>query len=427
MLLSPFYLLAVFLASGLTETRPLPEEQSVSLSLRGALGRALEHSPSLAAFAWELRAAEARLLQAGLRPNPEIAFEFEDIGAGSEDAQGTILVSQRIEINGKRAARKRLAQSEQDLSRWDYERVRADVLEQTATAFIETLGAQERQNLAVDLVRLSEAVAKTIGLRVSAGRVSPLEADRASILLSLAQLDVEDAADVLWAARRRLAANWGETAPDFEVVSGRFDTLQPLPSYESLRAKAAETPDLARWDAEIQRSHAGLALAQSERVADPTLRFGFWNMGVASRARKSGLVLGFSIPLPLFDRNQGRIREAEHLVRRTNEERRAAEVAHQTDLFGAYQAAQVAYRRAIQLKESILPDAESLSERIREGYSHGKFGYLEVLDAERALFELRTQYLDALIQYHGAVLRMQRLTMTGFFHLENEEDKGLSE
>lgn len=401
------------------QAAPLPE--GPALSLREALARTLEGSPALAAYSWEVRAAEARELQAGLRPNPELEFEVEELGVGSEEVEATVLLSQTIELGGKRAARIRLARSDQDLSRWDYERARADALERTAGAFVEVLGAQDRQALALELARLAEAVWETIDARVQAGRVSPLEADRAQVLLSLARLDVEDAGNALEAARQRLAANWGALMPDFGAVRGHLDTLHSLPEYEAVRAQCAQSADLARWEDEIRRSAAAVTLARSERIPDPALRLGYRRTGFSSRRQDNSVVLGFSIPLPLFDRNQGNIREAEHLARKTGEERRAAEADHHAALNEAYQCALAAYRRASQLKEAVLPQAASVSERTREGYAQGKFGYLEVLDAERAHFDLRTQYLDTLLVYHGAVLRIERLTGKDLFNLESKE------
>lgn len=422
-----FYWLIPCLLALLTGIETEPAGDNPVLSLGDALVRTLEGSPALAAYSWELRAAEARELQAGLRPNPEFEIEVEELGVRSEEVEATVLLSQSIELGGKRAARLRLARSDQELSRWDYERARANALERTAGAFFEVLGAQERQALAVELARLAEAVWQTIDTRVRAGRVSPLEADRAQVLLSLARLDVEDAGNALDAARHRLAANWGGATPDFGLVRGRLDPLPPLPELEEIHTRIRQTPDLARWTDEIQRSDAAVTLARSQRIPDLEARLGYRRTGFSSKNHSNSLVLGFSIPLPLFDRNQGNIREAEYLVRKRGEERRAAEADLQADLYDAYQTALAAYRRASRLTESVLPQAGSVSERTREGYAQGKFGYLEVLDAERALFDLRTQYLDILLVYHGAVLRIERLTGMGLFDQEHHPEKELSE
>ena len=108
--------------------------------------------PRLAAFGWEVRAGEARTLQASLPPNPEVGIEVENF-AGSGALRGfrgteiTIHLSQLIELAGKRQKRTRVAALERDLVAWDYEATRIDVLTQVTQAFVEVLSAQERLRL----------------------------------------------------------------------------------------------------------------------------------------------------------------------------------------------------------------------------------------------------------------------------------------
>jgi cobalt-zinc-cadmium efflux system outer membrane protein len=94
--------------------------------LRQALALALLQNPELRAFAWDVRAAEARTLQAGLRPNPELGLEVENIAGtgvlqGGQSAETTLRLNQVIELGGKRARRLQVAAVERDLAAWDYE------------------------------------------------------------------------------------------------------------------------------------------------------------------------------------------------------------------------------------------------------------------------------------------------------------------
>jgi cobalt-zinc-cadmium efflux system outer membrane protein len=131
------------------------------------------HNPELAAFTWEVRAMEARTLQAGLAPNPEIGVEFEDF-AGSGDLQGingaevTVALSQVIELAGKRQKRTRVAALERDLTAWDYEATRLDVLTRVTQAFVAVLSAQERLAVDTELARLAEQVLQGAEARVKA-------------------------------------------------------------------------------------------------------------------------------------------------------------------------------------------------------------------------------------------------------------------
>jgi cobalt-zinc-cadmium efflux system outer membrane protein len=116
-----------------------------------------------------------------------------------------------------------------------------------------------------------------------------------------------------------------------------------------------------------------------------------------------------SVPLPVFDRNQGNILEARYQLAKTEAERRAAAVRVQTALAETHAALSAAYSEAVTLRDEVLPGAQQAFEAAREGYHQGKFQFLDVLDAQRTLFEARGQYLEALSAYHQAVAALERL------------------
>ena len=121
--------------------QPNAEEPTGALTLRDALTHALLKNPELAAFSWEVRAVDARILQAGLYPNPELGAEVENFGGSKtqqnfDGAESTFALSQLIELGGKREKRTRIVKLERDLAGWDYEAKRLDVYVATAKAFM---------------------------------------------------------------------------------------------------------------------------------------------------------------------------------------------------------------------------------------------------------------------------------------------------
>jgi len=114
--------------------------------------------------------------------------------------------------------------------------------------------------------------------------------------------------------------------------------------------------------------------------------------------------------LPVFDRNQGNILAAERAISKAATEQRAAEVGAHAGLRTAYEGLRAAFEQASALRDHVIPDAQRTYEGARDAYSRGLFRYLEVLDAQRSLFELRSQYLDALARYHQASADLARLT-----------------
>jgi cobalt-zinc-cadmium efflux system outer membrane protein len=130
-------------------------------------------------------------------------------------------------------------------------------------------------------------------------------------------------------------------------------------------------------------------------------------------------VFNFSLPIPLFDRNRGALLEARYRVTQAGEARRAVEVRVQAELASTYAALSAAFAEATTLRDSVLPGASRAFDAASEGYRQGKFGFLEVLDAQRTLFEARGQYIEVLAAYHHAVADMERLIGEPLEALEN--------
>jgi cobalt-zinc-cadmium efflux system outer membrane protein len=384
------------------------------LSLGDALAAALLGNPDLAAFSWEVRAREARTLQAGRLPNPELATEFEDFGgsgdrSGWQSAQTTLSLSQLVELGGQRAKRRRVAALEQELAGWDYEARRLAVLTDVTRSFVRVLEVQERLALTAELARLAGQVLGTVAATVRAGAVSPVEEARARVALSRATIESAQLERELDAARAELAATWGAQTVTFERVRGDLRTATPPPELDTLVSALPQNPDLARWATELDARKAALDVERARRIPSPTVRFGgrqYADNGDAA------LVAELGLPLPLFDRNPGGILEAERRLGKARAERVAAETGVRAQLSAAYQEFRAAYERAQTLARSAIPEAERVYRGAVDAYAKGRFRYLEVLDAQRTLFELREEHLQALAVYHTAAAELERLTGT---------------
>lgn len=384
------------------------------ITLRDALGLALVQSPELAVFAWELRAREARMLQAGQLPNPVIATAVQDIGgrtgfSGADDpiqSQTTIELSQLIELGGKRAARQRMAALDRDLAAWDFEAARMDVLTRVTGAYVDVLASQQLVALSQETTGLVEQMQKTVGLRVEAGVVSPIEQTKADVALAAARIESDRARRLLEADRRRLAAHWGSPSPKFHSAAGDLTRVGPVPTFDAMQHRLASNPDVARWATEVVQREAALAVERSRRVPDVSVSGGYRRY---TEIDSTAFVVGASIELPLFNRNRGGIREAGDRLRKAREQQRAAEVRVAVMLAEAYRALASAGDEVSALASNVLPGARSVFEAVSEGYRLGKFGYLDVLDAQRTLVTAGGQYLRALADHHKAAAGVERL------------------
>ena len=390
----------------------LQQKAGSVLTLREVIAQVLLHNPELEAFSLEVRAREARALQAGLYKNPNILFDVQDVfGSGGfrkvQSSQTTIVLSQVIELGGKRTKREKATLSHKDLAFWDYETARMNILTQVAKAYADALTAQEKMKLARELVQLSQNSYNAVKARVTAGKVSPIHEVKAQVALSTTQIQLQQARNNLKAAYRRLASFWGSMTPRFKKVSGHLYLIAPVPPFNTLAERMQSNPDLARWAAEMAQRTAAVDLEQANAV--PNLR-----VGAGARwfeeTNDNSFIVELSIPIQLFDRNQGAIAEARHRVAKAKALRRAVELKLNAALAAGYTRLANAHSRVVSLKTKILPGARTAFQAVNEGYRFGKFGYLEVLDSQRTWFNARSQFLDALAEYHKAVADVERLT-----------------
>lgn len=393
---------------------PAGENPAGRITLRDALALALRQSPELASFAWEIRARESAVIQAGRPPNPVADLLFEDLGASGRvlnggrtaGAQATVQLSQVIELGGKRAARRTLAGLERDLAEWDFEAARIDVLTRVTAAFLNVLASQQTVALADRTRVLVEQVEQTVRTRVEAGVVSPIEQTKAGVALAMARIDEQRARRSLAADRTALAALWGHPAAVFASVEGDLRSPPALPSFDLLVQHVDRNPDVARWATEIAQRDAARALASARGVPDVTVTAGYRRL---TDVDSNALVIGASIPLPLVDRNRAGVQAAAQRMAQAREAERSARARVTTLLAATYRDLAVAHDEAAALAGGVLPGARSAFAAIEEGYRLGRFGYLDVLDAQRTLVSAETQHLRALAEVHKAAAQVERL------------------
>jgi len=403
-------------------------EPTGAITLREALSLALIRNPELRAFSWEVRARESQALQAGLPPNPEISFTLEDFGGtgsleGFDGTETTILLSQLVPLGGKLSKRKKVASLNTKLAAWDYETVRLNVLTQTTVNYLNVLAAQDQLALELELVSLAEKVHTTVSELARAGEISPIQEKRSRVALSQTKINLERFKRAIEAAKKILASSWGSNEPRFEKVTGNLDSISPIPTFKKLTDLLKENPDIARWTTEMQQREAALKLEKANAIPDPFISGGYRRI---SERNDNAFVVGLSIPIPVLDRNQGAISAASRRLKKAVEERHNAQVLVNDALARAYGTLSASYEEVILLKKDVLPEAQSAYELIFEGYREGKFALLDVLDAQRTVFDARLQYIESLLSYHSSRANVERLTGTPIKEIEDYQSNGIT-
>lgn len=379
-------------------------EPAIPLTLKAALELALGASPELSGARRELAAIEATIIQAQTRPNPELATLIED--TRKETRTTTLQLNQPIELGGKRAARIDAAERGREAAAAELDAKRAEIRAAVVAAFFDVLIAQERLRLAQGSVELAQRASGAASRRVTAGKVSPVEETKARVAEAGVRIELTQAVSELATARKRLAGIWGNPAPRFERAEGDLDTLPPLPALADLNARLVTSPKLLRAKIEVDRRQALAEIERSRRVPNVTVSLG------AKRVEQLGrnqAILGLSIPIPVFDRNQGNLLEALHRTDKARDELSATEIRLSNELTLAYERLNAARWETESLRREILPGAQSAYEAATKGFELGKFSFLDVLDAQRTSFQAKSQYLRALAEAHRSAAEIERI------------------
>ena len=382
-----------------------------SLSFTQAWERVQQHNPDLAASRTEGLAAESRVRQASLFPNPELSLEVENFGGkrelrGFDGAEYTAQLGQTLELGGKRHQRIHVAKSERQLVSFDFASKLLDVRADTERRFIAVQGAQEVVALNRDSLMLAEEFVKAVSARVQAGKTSPLDREKALILLAQQKVALNDASSQLQTAKVQLSSLWGKIEPGFDRVAGDLQDLLPPPSRSAAEQRLTRNPDVARWGAEIEQRKAILLQEKAARAPDVTVSGGFRRF---AEGGDNALVAGLSMPLPLLNRNQGKVAEAILLLEKSEYLRKTAETTAKASLIDAYQTLAVELGRIATLKTDVLPRSKAVFDGVHTGYTAGKFTYLDVLDARRTFFDVRKEYIEALMAGHNGRITVERL------------------
>lgn len=379
---------------------PLP----ASLSLEQALEEAEARSPTIIAARARVEAAEARIRQAGFRSNPELAVEVENF-AGSGELSGfrgtetTLSISQRLDLGGRRRTRVAAAEAELAAERLRLAIARADLARAVREQFATAVTARERLRVSTENEERARELARIAGILVEEGRDPPLRAIRARSAAAQAAAALEAARAEERASRGTLAALFGVSTPP-EVVIGALLDLQPrtIDPERSLEVRLAEAERL-RAEAEVSQQIAA-------RRLDPAVGLG------VRHVRETGdvaLVGGLSMPLPVFDRNQGNIAAARAGIRAADANLANAMASARVRARNAIINAEAAESRVEALERAAIPEAAEALRLTQLAYREGRATLLELLDAQNAYLAAQTALIDARLAQALATAELGRV------------------
>ncbi len=381
------------------------------LTIEMAVNKTIENNPELKVLLKNIAANKAIKLQSGLIPNPEFGLEAENILGGNDfsgfsGSEITASISQNILLAGKISKLEKVADTEISLAEWDYEAKRLEIITDVRRAFINALGIQKLIEKNKELINISNEFVDNLRKRVIKGKISPAEVSRAQVILNLLQIDINKLESEYDASIFELKTLVNDPDLSTDSLKGKLKDVNVLPIYDSLFSKIENNPNLKRFMNEYDKQKAIISYEKSKATPDLTVSAGFRRL---NEVDANTFLVGASLPLPIFNRNQGSIQEAKIRLDQKKMEFKNIKNKLTLQLNLNYNKLKMLLTSAERLKKESIPIAEEAFKIINEGNLVGRFTILDVLDAQRTLFEIQNQYMTILKDINTTVVEIEGL------------------
>ncbi|MEX2561349.1 MAG: TolC family protein, partial [Pirellulales bacterium] len=371
---------------------------------------AMANNPAIGQAAARVQAARGRWVQDGLYPNPVAGYVGSEIGNEGRGGQQGGFVSQEFVRGGKlrlnrAVAGQRIREAQQELAI-----ARQRVLTDVRLQFYEVLFAQRTLEIAEQLLDIGEEGVKTAGDLLRIGDVSRFDLLQAQIERDSSAIQVSNARNRHAAAWRRLSAVTG--AGELRPARLRGELEPRLPEFtwhESLSRLLAESPELAAAEARAAAARRVLQRARAEPIPNYQVEVSAQHDNASGDAI-AGVEIGMA--LPVFNRNQGAIRQAQAEWVAACREVQRIELALQSRLASAFEQYSNARQQTRRYAESILPNARTSLDLVATGYRGGEFNYITLLTAQRTFFQTNVAYLDALAALRRGTIAIEGLLLS---------------
>lgn len=378
-----FLLAAVTLALA---TPAFPDTATAQLDEDEAVRRALARP----AIDDELRArvdlARADEIAARRWPNPEASWSHEQVrAAGATERQDVAVLSQRVDLSGRRGLRGDAAARRVEAAGADAALLRLDVEAETRRAYAGALALERRVAILRAVVQRFEGVAAAVARRAAIGDVAGydrrrVERERVTVL---GQLDVEEGA--VARTRSHLAALIGAADPAAPLALRGDLTATALPPLATLADRLPSRPDLRALELEARSGELEERAAGRWFIPEVELGGGLKTVD-AGAGRDSGFAAALTIPIPLFSRDQDERLRGDARARAARGRLSLALGSARADVAGLHAEATRLAAAAARYRESAA-DGIALLRSAEAAYRGGEVGVLELIDGYRAALD----------------------------------------
>ena len=381
---------------------------------------AAQNNPTLAQAEAAIRAAQGRRRQAGLWPNPIVGYMGEEISfrAPGRTSEHMFFVEQTIPLGGKLRKSQRIAEQEVVEAEAEAFAQKQRVLNTVRILYFEALGAQRLVDLRAELVKIARDAVKTTTELYNVGQADRPDFFEAEIEAQQIMLDFENAQNALQQSWQLLAAVAGNPTMQQARLAGNLEEGLPVLDQESLMATLLrDSPEIRRARAEVERARAVVSRAKAERIPNLFLRggIGYNNelLDIDNRPVGKEAFIEAGVNLPIFNRNQGGIAAAEAELTLAEREVQRLDLVLRTRLTQAFTEYRNSLRKVQRYQETVLPRAERAYNLYLASFRQMSASYPQVLIAQRTMFQVREDYVRALIDVRANAIQIEGFLLTG--------------
>ncbi len=385
-----------------------------ALTLDEAARAALANNLDLRAARYEVEKARGRLIQAGLFPNPSIELGGRSDKLGNDEGERTISAGyvQAFPIAGRLRFAKALNRVDVAQAMVEIRNQERLLVGEVQSEFMAILLVKEQMASNGEFIRVNRNFVSLFEQRLEKAEVSEVDVNLAKV--ELQRLELENAvlgADLSsreLALRRKLGVN-PETAlkldGSVETLSARFSAEKYAPSM------AVNRPDLRLLELSVDRAKAEMQLARAEAWEDWTVGLEYSNERTLDEPRgidaNNFTGIKISIPLSLWNRNQGKLHEQQATADQAGQQIEALRLSIRTEI--ATSIVQVTNLRSVvtSYQKTLLPQLANTSELLKKGFSEGLTDSTKLIQAQQQQASLRASYLTAYTNYVQALIQLE--------------------
>lgn len=408
------------------EPIPLPApEAAVGLSLEQLEQMALTCNPSVQRAAAMVAAANGTWVQVGLAPNPSVGYEGQQLGSGGLAEQHGVLFSQEIVRGGKLALNRAVAGNERLRLEQELEAQRLRVLTDVRIAYFQVLLAQRQIDLTNNLIEIGQAGAKTVDALYRSQEVGKSDVLQAQLEIENSQILAENAKNRYAAAWRSLSAVVGNPMLTQQALEG--DPLVPPRHIEfddALGRLLTLSPEMAAASMAVSRARAAIERERVEPVPNVTVQ-GLVNWLDNGANGKADGGVAVSVPIPVFNRNQGGVARAQAELVAASRALDQLELDLRNRLAPTYERYANSRNQVVRYREVILPAADESLDLTRKTYTAGETNYVALLTAQRTYSHTQLGYLEAVRTLRISEVQIDGLLLTGSLESSPTASSGL--